>query len=74
MSFFCTMRALHSEADGKERGGGLVGAASVLGKMVIRYAKKLGLKTINVVRRDEQKEELASIGYLPSRLSCLYQS
>eukprot|EP00884_Botryococcus_braunii_P019454 jgi/Botrbrau1/6192/Bobra.0344s0032.1 len=37
-------------------------AASVLGKMIVRYAKKAGIKTINVVRRDEHKEVLQSIG------------
>ncbi len=31
--------------------------------MVIKYAKSQGLKTINVVRREEQKEELKALGY-----------
>ncbi len=43
-------------------------AGSVLGKMVIKYAKSQGLKTINVVRREEQKEELKALGY-----ACLCQ-
>lgn len=37
-------------------------AGSELGKMVIRLGKKLGFKTVNVVRRREQAEELKKLG------------
>jgi len=37
-------------------------AASALGKILIRVAKLRGIKTINVVRRDSQIEELKQIG------------
>jgi len=37
-------------------------AGSELGKMVIRLGKKFGFKTINVVRRREQAEELKKLG------------
>ncbi len=37
-------------------------AGSVLGRMAIRYFKLKGIKTINVVRRDEQIEELKKEG------------
>ncbi|KAK9818162.1 hypothetical protein WJX72_008025 [[Myrmecia] bisecta] len=37
-------------------------AGSVLGREVITYAKHLGIKTINVVRRAAQKEVLLSLG------------
>ena len=37
-------------------------AGSSLGKMVIRLGKKFRFKTINVVRRMEQKEELEKLG------------
>lgn len=37
-------------------------AGSVLGKMVIRLAEKYGFRTINVVRRHEQAEELLEAG------------
>ena len=37
-------------------------AGSELGKMVIRLGKKFGFKTINVVRRREQVEELTQLG------------
>ncbi len=37
-------------------------AGSELGKMVIRLGKKYGFKTINVVRRREQVDELKAIG------------
>jgi NADPH:quinone reductase-like Zn-dependent oxidoreductase len=37
-------------------------AGSELGKMVIRLGKKFGFKTINVVRRREQVEELKNLG------------
>lgn len=37
-------------------------AGSVLGRLVIALAKKWGIKTINVVRRSEQKEELKALG------------
>lgn len=38
------------------------GAASVLGRMFIEYCHSQGVKTINVVRREEQKEELKALG------------
>ncbi|KAH8952098.1 hypothetical protein BDL97_09G067100 [Sphagnum fallax] len=37
-------------------------AGSVLGRQLIRLAKHWGIKTINVVRRAEQKEELKALG------------
>lgn len=37
-------------------------AASSLGKMFIRVFKENGIKTINLVRRDDVKEELLSLG------------
>lgn len=37
-------------------------AGSVLGRQVIQYAKHVGIKTINVVRRSAQVDELKSIG------------
>jgi NADPH2:quinone reductase len=37
-------------------------AASALGKMVIRLGKHLGFRTINVVRRRDQVEELRQLG------------
>jgi NADPH:quinone reductase-like Zn-dependent oxidoreductase len=37
-------------------------AASALGRMVIRLGKKHGFRTINVVRRSEQIEELKKLG------------
>jgi NADPH:quinone reductase-like Zn-dependent oxidoreductase len=37
-------------------------AGSVLGRIVIALAKRRGVKTINVVRRSEQKEELCALG------------
>ncbi|KAK9830034.1 hypothetical protein WJX72_009314 [[Myrmecia] bisecta] len=37
-------------------------AGSVLGRIAIAYAKHRGIKTINVVRRSEQKEELLALG------------
>jgi len=37
-------------------------AGSVLGRMVIALAKKRGIKTINVIRRSEQKQELVDLG------------
>ncbi|KAK9864297.1 hypothetical protein WJX84_011779 [Apatococcus fuscideae] len=38
------------------------GAGSVLGRQMIQYAKLKGLKTINVVRRQEQAQELLDLG------------
>ncbi len=38
-------------------------ATSVLGQEVISYAKYLGVKTINVVRREEAVNELKLKGY-----------
>ncbi|EFJ04703.1 hypothetical protein SELMODRAFT_432164 [Selaginella moellendorffii] len=38
------------------------GAGSVLGRIIIKLAKHWGIKTINLVRRDEIKEELKRIG------------
>ncbi|KAH9552104.1 hypothetical protein CY35_09G046200 [Sphagnum magellanicum] len=37
-------------------------AGSVLGRQLIRLAKHWGIKTINIVRRAEQKEELKALG------------
>jgi NADPH:quinone reductase-like Zn-dependent oxidoreductase len=37
-------------------------AGSALGRMVIRLGKRFGFKTINVVRRREQMEELTKLG------------
>lgn len=37
-------------------------AASVLGRMLIQYAKYIGIKTINVVRRSSQVQELKALG------------
>ena len=37
-------------------------AGSVLGRQVIQMAKHYGIKTVNVVRREEQKQELLDIG------------
>ena len=37
-------------------------ATSALGHLVIQLGKKLGVKTINVVRESESKEELYDLG------------
>jgi NADPH:quinone reductase-like Zn-dependent oxidoreductase len=37
-------------------------AGSALGRMIIRLGKRFGFKTINVVRRHEQKAELQALG------------
>ena len=37
-------------------------AGSQLGRMVIRLGRRLGFRTINIVRRDEQVAELAELG------------
>jgi NADPH:quinone reductase-like Zn-dependent oxidoreductase len=37
-------------------------AGSVLGRMLIQYAKHTGIKTINIVRRPEQVQDLLDIG------------
>jgi trans-2-enoyl-CoA reductase len=37
-------------------------AGSVLGRIVIALAKRKGIKTINVVRRSAQKQELLDLG------------
>eukprot|EP00850_Spirogloea_muscicola_P001937 SM000007S20897 [mRNA] locus=s7:884989:886751:+ [translate_table: standard] len=37
-------------------------AASVIGRQMIQLAKHRGIRTINLVRREEQKEQLHSIG------------
>ena len=37
-------------------------AGSQLGRMVIRLGRRLGFRTINIVRRDEQVAELAALG------------
>ena len=37
-------------------------AGSVLGRIIIALSKHWGFKTINIVRRSEQKEELFAIG------------
>jgi len=46
------------------KGGWLLqtAAGSQLGRMVIRLGRRLGFRTINIVRRDEQVEELAGLG------------
>lgn len=46
------------------KGGWLLqtAAGSVLGRIVIALAKRRGVKTINVVRRSEQKQELLDLG------------
>jgi NADPH:quinone reductase-like Zn-dependent oxidoreductase len=48
----------------KEKRGGIVqtAAASALGRMIQRYAKRKGLPVINIVRREEQVELLKSEG------------
>ncbi|MDZ4685540.1 MAG: zinc-binding dehydrogenase [Planctomycetaceae bacterium] len=38
------------------------GAGSALGRMVIRLGGQFGFKTLNVIRRDEQADELRSLG------------
>ena len=38
-------------------------AGSVLGRLLIALAKRKGVKTINVVRRSAQREELLKLGY-----------
>ena len=38
-------------------------AGSVLGRILIAIAKKQGIKTINVIRRSEQKQELLDLGW-----------
>lgn len=45
-------------------GGWLVqtAAGSALGQMIIRLAKQCGFRTINIVRRDAQKDELLRLG------------
>ena len=40
----------------------ILAAASALGKMVIRLGKHQGFRTINVVRRADQLEELGRLG------------
>ena len=37
-------------------------AGSVLGRMAIQMARHYGIRTINVVRREEQKDELLQVG------------
>ena len=37
-------------------------AGSVLGRQIIQFAKHYGIRTINVVRREEQKKELLDLG------------
>ena len=37
-------------------------AAQVLGRQLVQYAKHIGIRTINVVRRDEHIEELKALG------------
>ncbi len=39
-------------------------AGSVLGRILIAIAKKRGIKTINVIRRSEQKQELLDLGWV----------
>lgn len=50
-------------------------ATSVLGQELISYAKHLGIKTINVVRRQEAVNELKVKGYeLPQAALCFTSS
>lgn len=44
-------------------------AGSVLGRQVIQMAKHFGVQTINVVRREEQKQELLEVGCAPAQSS-----
>lgn len=37
-------------------------SAQVLGRQLVQYAKHIGIRTINVVRRDEHIEELKALG------------
>ncbi|KAL2653308.1 hypothetical protein R1flu_021436 [Riccia fluitans] len=37
-------------------------AGSVIGRQIIQYAKRNGIKTINLIRRPEQKTELEALG------------
>ena len=41
-------------------------ATSVLGRQMIALAKHKGLKTVNIVRRQEAKQEILDIGYVHS--------
>jgi hypothetical protein len=47
-------------------------AGSVLGRMFIALAKRKGVKTINVVRRSAQKDELLALGLAPSLLRLFF--
>lgn len=57
--------AMIDELEIKDNSGDFLlqsGAASSLGRIIIQLAKLKGFKTINVVRRNEQIEELKAIG------------
>jgi NADPH:quinone reductase-like Zn-dependent oxidoreductase len=43
-------------------------AASALGQMIIRLGLRFGLTIINVVRREEQREKLKSLGAVPEHI------
>ncbi len=47
-------------------------AGSTLGKMLIQYCKTKGIKTINVVRRQAQVQELEDLGCRPAPRPLLY--
>lgn len=34
----------------------------VLGRQLVQYAKHIGIRTVNIVRRDEHVEELKALG------------
>jgi NADPH2:quinone reductase len=66
-SFFinpATVLAMVRHVLGVPRGEWLLhsAAGSSLGKMIIRYARSQGIKTINVVRRPEAMDELKTLG------------
>jgi len=48
--------------DGKHKACVSSAAASQLGRMLIKNCKDEGIKTINLVRREEQKKELLDLG------------
>lgn len=53
-----------ADAAGVPKGGYLLqgAAGSALGRMLIQYAKHVGIKTINIVRRAEQVQQLKDLG------------
>ena len=48
-------------------------AGSVLGRQLVVLAKRKGVRTINVVRRSAQKDELLQLGYesMPGAMHCV---